>query len=69
MIAQLHKLKRTPTVFVVELADLIYKVQREPVGQIAEDSHQAAQVLALIIVSVVHVQAFQFLCTYCKNRE
>ena len=55
MIAQLYILKLTPTVFIVELADFIYKLTREPIVKIAENSHQAAHVLALIIVSVAHV--------------
>ena len=55
MNAQLQNLKRTPTVFIVELAVLIYKVPSEPVGQIVETSHSAAHVLALI--------------TYCKSPE
>ena len=34
--AQLHKLKGTSTVFIVELADLIYKLLSKHVGQTAE---------------------------------
>ena len=47
------------TVFIMELANLIYKVPLEPVGQIVENSHQAAHMLALIIGLLYQLPMFE----------